>query len=108
MYKIVSKKELTPNVKMFEIHAPAVAHKAEPGQFVIIRYKESGERIPMTIAGTDLEAGTVTIYFAEVGKSSTELGLLKKGDEMPNFTGNEAERRALIAYFQSLVEGGGE
>jgi len=107
MYKIVSKKELTPNVKMFEIHAPAVANKAEPGQFVIIRFKESGERIPMTIAGTDPEAGTVTIYLAEVGKSSTEFGVLGEGDELMNFAGPLGNATKIAKYGNVLCVAGG-
>jgi ferredoxin--NADP+ reductase len=78
MFKIVIKKGITPNVKYFEVHAPAVAHKSKPGQFVIVRGKETGERLPITIASTDPERGTVGIYFAEVGKSSTELGNLEE------------------------------
>ena len=66
MFKIVSKKELTPNVKYFEVHAPAVSHKSHPGQFVIVRAKETGERLPITIAGSSPEKGTVDIYFAEM------------------------------------------
>jgi ferredoxin--NADP+ reductase len=107
MYKIVSKKELTPNVKMFEVHAPAVAYKAEPGQFVIVRYKETGERIPMTIAGTDPEAGIVTIYFAEVGKSSTELGTLEEGEEILNFAGPLGNATKIMNYGKILCVGGG-
>ena len=63
MFKILKKKELTPNIKFFEVHAPAIAHKSKPGQFVIVRANETGERLPITIAGTDTEKGTVDIYF---------------------------------------------
>ena len=107
MYRIMSKKELTQNVKMIEVHAPAVAHKAEPGQFVIVRYKESGERIPMTIAGTDPEAGNVTIYFAEVGKSSTELGMLEEGEEILNFAGPLGNATKIMNDGKILCVGGG-
>ena len=107
MYKILSKKELTPNVKVFEVHAPAVAYKAAPGQFVIVRFKESGERIPMTIAGTDPEAGTVTIYFAEVGRSSTELGMLEEGDELLNFAGPLGNATEIKKYGKILCVAGG-
>ncbi|NIN68368.1 MAG: sulfide/dihydroorotate dehydrogenase-like FAD/NAD-binding protein, partial [Anaerolineae bacterium] len=102
MNKIVSKKELTPNVKVVEVHAPAVANKAKPGQFVIVRFKETGERIPMTIAGTDPGAGTVTIYLAEVGRSSTELGMLEEGDELLNFAGPLGNAAEIKNYGKTL------
>ena len=63
MYKIVLKKSLNPTVTMMDIDAPLVARKAEPGQFIILRVDEDGERIPLTIAGFDREAGTVRIIF---------------------------------------------
>ncbi|MBN2334035.1 sulfide/dihydroorotate dehydrogenase-like FAD/NAD-binding protein [Candidatus Bathyarchaeota archaeon] len=107
MYKIVTKQELTPNVKMFNVHAPAVAHKAVPGQFVIVRAKETGERLPITVAGTDPEEGTVLIYFAEVGKSSTELGALGVGDEILNFAGPLGNATEIKDYGNILCVGGG-
>lgn len=107
MYKIVTKKELTPNVKYFEVHAPAVAHKSKPGQFVIIRVNETGERLPITVAGTYPEKGTVGIYFAEVGKSSTELGALDEGDEILNFAGPLGNETSIENYGKVLCVGGG-
>ena len=107
MYKIVRKKGLTPNVKYFEVHAPAVAHKSKPGQFVIVRAKETGERLPITIAGADLEKGTVDIYFAEVGKSSTMLGTLEEGDSILNFAGPLGNSVKIRNYGNILCVGGG-
>lgn len=107
MFKIMTKKELTPNVKYFEVHAPAVAHKSKPGQFVIVRGKETGERLPITIAGADPEKGTVDIYFAEVGKSSTELGLLEEGDSILNFAGPLGNSVKIQDYGKILCVGGG-
>ena len=107
MYKIVRKKGLTPNVKLFEVHAPAVAHKSRPGQFVIVRAKETGERLPITIAGADPEKGTVDIYFAEVGKSSTELGALEEGDSILNFAGPLGNSIKIKNYGNILCVGGG-
>ena len=107
MYKIVTKKELTPNVKYFEVHAPAVAHKSRPGQFVIVRAEETGERLPITIAGTDLDKGTVDIYFAEVGKSSTQLGALEEGDSILNFAGPLGNETNIENYGKILCVGGG-
>ena len=107
MFKIVSKKELTPNVKYFEVHAPAIAHKPKPGQFVIVRAKETGERLPITIAGSDPEKGTVDIYFAEVGKSSTELGMLEEGESILNFAGPLGNSVKIENYGKILCVGGG-
>lgn len=107
MFKIMKIKGLTPNVKFFEVHAPAVAHKSKPGQFVIVRAKETGERLPITIAGTDPERGTVDIYFAEVGKSSTELGLLEEGDSILNFAGPLGNAVKIENYGKILCVGGG-
>ncbi len=67
MYKIIKKEELNPTVTRMDIEAPLVAKKAEPGQFIILRTDEEGERIPLTIADTDKTAGTVTIIFQKVG-----------------------------------------
>ena len=107
MNKIVKKVELTSNAKMFEVHAPAVAHKAEPGQFVIVRSREEGERIPITVAGTDPDEGTVRIYFAEVGKSSTGLGHLNEGDNIINFAGPLGNSTKIKDYGKILCVGGG-
>jgi ferredoxin--NADP+ reductase len=107
MFKIVAKKDVTPNVKYFEVHAPAVAHKSKPGQFVIVRAKETGERLPITIAGTNSEKGTVEIYFAEVGKSSTELGALEEGESILNFAGPLGNSVKIENYGNILCVGGG-
>ncbi len=107
MFKIVTKKGITPNVKYFEVYAPAVAHKSKPGHFVIVRAKETGERLPITIAGTDTEKGTVDIYFAEVGKSSTELGQLEEGDSILNFAGPLGNDVNIKNYGNILCVGGG-
>ena len=64
MYKIVKKQELNPTVTLMEVDAPFIARKAEPGQFIILRVDEEGERIPLTVADFDREKGTVTIIFA--------------------------------------------
>ncbi|MGB9679604.1 MAG: sulfide/dihydroorotate dehydrogenase-like FAD/NAD-binding protein [Thermoanaerobacteraceae bacterium] len=87
MYKIVRKEILNPVVKLMDIEAPRVAKSAKPGQFVIIRINEKGERIPLTIADYDREKGTVTIVFQEVGKSTKLLGTLNEGDYIQDFAG---------------------
>ncbi|MCX8129244.1 MAG: sulfide/dihydroorotate dehydrogenase-like FAD/NAD-binding protein [Clostridia bacterium] len=87
MFKIVRKETLNPAVKLMEIEAPYVAKKAQPGQFIIFRINEDGERIPLTIADYDREKGTVTIIFQEVGKSTRMLGALNEGDFLLDFVG---------------------
>ncbi len=87
MYKILLRQDLVPNIYLFKIAAPAVAKKARPGQFVIIRIDEKGERIPLTIAGWDAEEGSVTIIFMEVGATTRRLALLGTGDYVADFIG---------------------
>ena len=87
MYRIVKKRVLNPTVTLMEIEAPAVARKCEPGQFIILRVDENGERIPLTIAAYDREKGTVTIIFQLVGASTMALGRLEEGDFIQDFAG---------------------
>lgn len=78
MYKIVKKKTLNPTVVSMEIEAPLIAKKAEPGQFVILRVDERGERIPLTIADFNRSAGTVSIIFQIVGATTEQLNQKKR------------------------------
>ena len=87
MYQIVKKRVLNPTVTLMEIKAPLVAKKAQPGQFIIFRIDENGERIPLTIAGYDRQAGTVTIIFQKVGYSTLRLDTLEEGDSLLDFVG---------------------
>lgn len=87
MYKIVNKKELNPTVTMMEIEAPFVAAKAEPGQFIILRTDEDGERIPLTVAGYDREKGTIKIIFQIVGATTEKLNHMNVGDSLQDFVG---------------------
>ena len=87
MYRILKKETLSEQVKLMVIDAPLVAKKAQPGQFIILRVSEMGERIPLTIADYDAEAGTVTIIFQEVGKTTLQLGMLNEGDYILDFVG---------------------
>ena len=87
MFKIIAKKQLNHQVTQFEIEAPRVAKKASPGQFVIIRIDDAGERVPFTIADTDTERGTVTFIAQVVGKTTTQLNALNEGDSLMNFVG---------------------
>lgn len=87
MYKIVSKKELTDNIFLMDIEAPRVAKSAKPGQFIIIKNDEKGERVPLTIADYNEEKGTVAIVFQTVGKSTKELAEYNVGDYVCDFVG---------------------
>lgn len=87
MFKILEKKALNDQVTLMVIDAPLVARKAEPGQFIIFRIDEYGERIPLTIANYNREDGTVTIIFQEVGKTTKQLGTLSVGDALLDFVG---------------------
>lgn len=87
MFKIVRKEVLNSSVKLMEIEAPYVAKKAEPGQFIILRINEEGERIPLTVADYNREKGTITIIFQEVGKTTKVLGTLEVGQELLDFVG---------------------
>ena len=78
MYKIVSKQVLNPTVTKMEIEAPLIAKKAQPGQFIILRTDENGERIPLTVADYDREKGTVTIIFQIVGQTTMILSKLNE------------------------------
>ncbi len=87
MYKIVRKKVLNPTVVMMDIEAPFVAKKAQAGQFIILRVDENGERIPLTVAGFDREAGTVKIIFQVVGASTKALSYKNEGDHIADLAG---------------------
>ena len=87
MYKIVKKRELNPTVTLMEIAAPAVAKKAQPGQFIILRVDEKGERIPLTVADYNRESGTVTIIFQIVGATTEKLNHKQEGGFLQDFVG---------------------
>lgn len=87
MYKIVRKKILNPTVTLMDIDAPMVAKKAEPGQFIILRVDEDGERIPLTVADFDRDNGTVTIIFQIVGATTEKLNRKNEGDFIQDFVG---------------------
>ncbi len=87
MYRILLRQDLTPNIHLFKVAAPNVAKKAQPGQFVVVRIDERGERIPLTIADWDEKEGSVTIVFMEVGTTTARLALLEAGDSIADFVG---------------------
>ena len=107
MFKIVKKQILNEHVKLFAFDAPFIARKAEPGQFVILRVNDRGERVPFTIAEFDREAGTVTIIIQEVGKSTLELGALEEGDLILDLAGPLGKPSELEGYKRVAVIGGG-
>ena len=107
MYKIVRKKELNSSVTLMEIEAPFVAKKAQAGQFIIFRIDEMGERVPLTIAGYDREAGTVTIIFQKVGFSTIALGNLNEGDYIRDFVGPLGKPTHTEGIKRVCVVGGG-
>ena len=86
-YRIVHKKQLNNLVYLMDIEAPRVAKSAKPGQFVIVKIDERGERVPLTIADYDREKGTVSIVFQVVGMSSKKLSTLNEGDSLRDFVG---------------------
>ena len=87
MYRIASKKNLNPTVTQMEIEAPLVAAKARPGQFIILRVNGDGERIPLTVAGTDKQRGTVKIIFQIVGATTELLNHKEEGEYIQDFAG---------------------
>ena len=87
MYKILRREDLTPTAHLFEVEAPSIARKAQPGQFIILMVDEKGERIPLSIAGWDRRRGSVSIVVSEVGRTTSKLSRLKKGDSVAHFVG---------------------
>jgi len=87
VFQIVEARPLAAAVKQFKIAAPEIARKRKPGQFIVLRINEEGERIPLTIADADPESGILTIIFQEVGKSTMQLGTLKTGDSISDLIG---------------------
>ena len=107
MYKIISKRELNPTVTMMDIEAPLVAKKAQPGQFIILRVDENGERIPLTVAGCDSEKGTVKIIFQIVGASTELLNHKNEGDYIQDFVGPLGRATHTDGLKKVAIVGGG-
>ncbi|MBQ7039346.1 MAG: sulfide/dihydroorotate dehydrogenase-like FAD/NAD-binding protein, partial [Clostridia bacterium] len=103
MNKIVRKEFLNEQVVLMEIDAPRIAKKAEPGQFIIFRIDEYGERVPLTISDYDREKGTVTIIFQIVGKSTMQLSELNEGDYILDFVGPLGTASHLEGYKKVAV-----
>ena len=107
MYQIVKKKIYNPQVQLMVVHAPLIAKKALPGQFIILRVEDSGERIPFTIADYDREAGTITIIFQIVGATTLMLSQKKEGEYLSDFAGPLGRPSELDELKKVCVIGGG-
>jgi len=107
LYKILAREDLAPSVHLFKMAAPAVAAKAQAGQFVVVRIDEKGERIPLTIADWDKAKGTVTIVFMEVGATTARLALLKEGDAITDFVGPLGVPAEIDSYGTVVCVAGG-
>ncbi len=107
MYKIINAKFLAPNIKRFVIEAPKIALKRKAGQFVIIRIKDGGERIPLTIADSDTLAGTITIIVQGIGKTTTELNTLNSGDAILDVVGPLGKPSHIENFGTAISIGGG-
>ena len=107
MYQIVKKRQLNQDVVLMEVKAPYVAAKAQAGQFIIFRVDEQGERVPLTVADYDRQAGTVTIIFQTVGNSTKELAELGEGDYVQDFVGPLGIASHFDGVKKACVIGGG-
>jgi ferredoxin--NADP+ reductase len=105
-YKIVTKKKLADKEILFEVYAPDVAAKSQPGQFLIVISNEKSERVPLTICGYDIIKGTVSFAFHEVGKTTKDLGLLNEGDSILNITGPLGNPSEIRKFGKVLCVGG--
>ncbi|MDP3448132.1 MAG: sulfide/dihydroorotate dehydrogenase-like FAD/NAD-binding protein [Eubacteriales bacterium] len=107
MYRIVTKRPLHETVTLMEVEAPYIAKKAKPGQFIILRVDETGERVPLTVAGTDAARGTVTIIYQKVGYTTKRLDVLNEGDSILDFVGPLGVASHLDDMKKVAVIGGG-
>ena len=107
MYQIIHKRSLNPTVTLMDIHAPLVARKAKAGQFIILRVDEEGERIPLTVAGYDREAGTVRIIFQIVGATTEKLNRKNQGEFISDFVGPLGRPTDLEGKKKVCIVGGG-
>ena len=107
MYRIKKKEALTPEIKLYVVEAPLIATKVQPGQFVIIRLHEEGERIPLTVADFDRDAGTLTLIVAEIGKTTKEMGTFDEGDGILDLVGPLGKATHVEKYGTVACVGGG-
>jgi ferredoxin--NADP+ reductase len=105
-YKVIERRMIVPNIHEIIIESPQVAATIQPGQFVILRPSDKGERMPLSVADFDREAGTVTSMFMEVGESTSKLALLKPGDTIPTYVGPLGEATEIANFGTVLCVGG--
>ena len=107
MYKVVRRRSLKPTVTQIEVEAPLVARKAKAGQFIILRVDEDGERIPLTVAGTNKEDGTVKVIFQVVGATTEKLNRVMEGEYLQDFVGPLGRPTETEGIKKVCVVGGG-
>jgi len=107
MYKVLKKETVAPQVDALIIDAPYIASHAKAGNFIVLRIHEKGERIPLTIADSDLDNGTITLLFQKIGKTTEDLGTLKKGDFIRDVAGPLGHDTPLKKYGHAVLVGGG-
>jgi ferredoxin--NADP+ reductase len=107
MHRILKKQALTPEIKLYVVDAKLVATKVQPGQFVILRLHEHGERIPLTVADFDRDNGTLTLIVAEIGKTTKEMGTLNEGDGILDLVGPLGKATHIENYGTVACVGGG-
>ena len=107
MYKVVRRRSLKPTVTQIEVEAPLVARKAKPGQFIILRVDEEGERIPLTVAGTNPDEGTVMVIFQVVGATTEKLNRKMEGDYLQDFVGPLGNPTETEGIKKVCIVGGG-
>jgi len=106
MYKVVERRMIVPNLHEFTVQAPAVAESVKPGNFIIVRPDQYGERIPLSVADWDRDAGTVTTIFMQVGGSTAMLARLKPGDTIPTYVGPLGKETVIDNFGTVLCVGG--
>jgi ferredoxin--NADP+ reductase len=106
MYKVIERRMIVPNLHEFTVQAPAVAESVKPGNFIIVRPDQYGERIPLSVADWDRDAGTVTTIFMQVGGSTAMLARLKPGDAIPTFVGPLGKETVIGTFGTVLCVGG--
>jgi NAD(P)H-flavin reductase len=105
--EIILKQSLTPVTSLFEVKAPAVARKAQAGQFVVVRVHDKGERIPLTVADYDRDRGTIALVVQEVGKTTMQMGTMQEGDCFPTLVGPLGRPAETHNYGKVICVGGG-
>ena len=106
MYKVLHKEAVAPQVDAIVVDAPYIARHARAGNFIVLRIHEKGERIPLTIADSNLEKGTITLLFQKIGKTTEELGTLKKGNSIRDIAGPLGHDTPIKKYGHAVLVGG--